>query len=82
MTPKRQPQQLSLFQAQSMTVQQVAKLLRCSESSVKRLLERGDLHSYQRCTRGQRFILVSSLAEYEARLRKQYDLDQPLNGGN
>lgn len=68
MTTTRKPYQFSLFQEETVSVQWVAKLLRRSESSVKRLLEEGKIRGYQHCPKGEWYILKSSVLEYEQRL--------------
>jgi len=63
------PHQLSLFKEEKVSMSRVAQHLGISVSSVRRMLERGDLVGYQLTGQGGWWtILWSSVIELEARV--------------
>lgn len=70
--PPRKPVQMSLFEARTLSVFQVADRLKTSRMTVVRLLELGELRGYRLTALGWWRVLEQSVLDYETRLRREY----------
>lgn len=62
--PEKTPKQLLKEAAQDPTIAEVAHLLDTSESTVRRLIEKGELRVWSFSERGRKFVTVDSLRTF------------------